>query len=283
MNAILLSLVVLFVCLQSVAKKAYNERVSGGVYSFTAGSIIFALIVFVVIAKGKLNFNIDVLMYAILFAISYFSASVFSFLAISTGSLSLSSLIIQYSLVVPTFYGLIALDEPIKATLILGIFLLCISLIFVNLEGKGEKKITLKWGMFAFLAFLGNGMCSTVQKVQQLDFGGMYKSEFMIIALFMNAVALVILSFVTEKKQTVVNYKKGFWLYAACGIANGVTNLLVMILSNTVPASVMFPVIAAGGIILTALISMFVYKEKLSTQQKIGFALGVLAIVLLNI
>lgn len=55
-----------------------------------------------------------------------------------------------------------------------------------------------------------------------------------------------------------------------------------MILSNTVPASVMFPFIAAGGIIATALVSMFVYKEKLSTQQKIGFVLGILAIVALN-
>lgn len=68
-----------------------------------------------------------------------------------------------------------------------------------------------------------------------------------------------------------------------CGAANGLVNLFVIILSGRMPVSVMFPVISAGGIVAAALVSVFLYKEKLSLYQKIGMFLGTLAIVALNI
>ena len=283
MESILLILVVLGVSIQSISKKAYNEKNPSGAYSFSAASVVFALIVFLIVGKGKFEFEPRVLIYAVWFAVSYSVACVASFAAIATGSLSLTSLIIQYSLIVPSFYGLIALGEDISATLVIGLILLGISLIFVNLEGKSEKKITLKWVIFAFLAFAGNGACSTVQKAQQIEFNGMYKSELMIMALIISAIVVFAFAFFNEKKETAEHLKKGVVWYAVCGIANGLVNYFVLILSNTVPASVMFPIIAAGGIIVTALVSICLYKEKLSNQQKIGFVLGIFAIILLNL
>ena len=49
------------------------------------------------------------------------------------------------------------------------------------------------------------------------------------------------------------------------------------------PASVMFPVISAGGVVLAALVSVLLYKEKLQSQQWIGMCLGTRAIVALNL
>jgi len=283
MESVLLALTVLSVCLQSIAKKAYNQKKEGGAFTFTAASVLFALLVFLIVGKGRFELEARALWYSLFFALSYSTASVFTYLAISAGSLSLTSLIVQYSLIIPTFYGLIALNEPISFVLIAGLVLLCISLVLVNSEGSVEKKITLKWGLFAFLSFAGNGVCSTVQKAQQIRFDGMYKSEFMIIALLISAVMIFAVAFITEKSEVREHLKKGAVYYALCGVANGLANFFVLTLSNTVPASVMFPIIAAGGIVLTALISIFIYKEKLSLQQKIGFVLGILAIILLNI
>jgi multidrug transporter EmrE-like cation transporter len=67
------------------------------------------------------------------------------------------------------------------------------------------------------------------------------------------------------------------------GLANGGVNFLVLLLSLKMDASVMFPIISAGGILCATTLSVTVYKEKLSIVQKIGVALGVLAIVVLNI
>ncbi len=283
MEAILLISIIFGVSIQNVVRKIFTDKVANGAYTFTAGSVLFALVVFVITGIGKFSFTPSVIWYSIAFSVAYSLASVGAFLAISTGSLSLTSLITQYSLIIPTFYGLFVLDEKIGPPLVIGLVLLCISLVFVNIEGKTEKKITLKWMIFALIAFVGNGMCSTIQKAQQIRFDGMYKNEFMIIALAIAVLTPAVFAIVLERKQIVASLKKGFPLYAVCGIANGLVNLFVLILSGKMSASVMFPVISAGGIVLTALISIFVYKEKLSLQQKIGFVLGTAAIVLLNI
>ena len=284
MNALYLLMVIVGVSVQQVARKAYNTRVTGGTYSFPAASAFVALLFFVVSSGGEFRFSPEILGYSVLFAFSYGVSVVSSLLAIGCGPLSLTALMIQYSLIVPAVYGLIALDETPGLLLVVGIVLLLISLVFINMEKKGEeKKISLRWGLYAFLAFAGNGMCSTVQKVQQLDFNGLYKNEFMITALAMVFTALLCIAFFTERKTIFKNLKFGAVWYILCGSANGMVNLLVLVLSLALPASVMFPIISAGGIILTTLISVFVYKEKLSSRQKIGFLLGIGAIVLLNL
>jgi multidrug transporter EmrE-like cation transporter len=68
-----------------------------------------------------------------------------------------------------------------------------------------------------------------------------------------------------------------------CGVANGASNLFVIALSPNMPASIMFPLVSAGGIVLTSLISIFIYRERLSVLQYIGMVLGIGAIVFLNI
>ncbi len=251
---------------------------------FSAASAFFSMSFFVVSSIGNFKFSSDILPYSIGFAASYCLSAVSSMLAIKTGPLSISSLIVSYSLVLPTVYGLAILDEPIKVWLIIGIGLLLASLFFINKEKKGEeKKITFKWCVFAFLSFIGNGMTSTVQKAQQVEFDGMYKNEFMVIALIITVSVLAIFSVISDRQGIVSGLKKGFWLYTGCGVANGLVNLFVLILSNKMPASVMFPVISAGGVLMSALVSVFIYKESLTKYQWSGLMLGMLSIVLLNL
>ncbi len=70
---------------------------------------------------------------------------------------------------------------------------------------------------------------------------------------------------------------------AICGVFNGLTNFLVLVLNGKLPASVMFPVISGGGIVFTFLYAMIVYREKFKPIQIVGFVLGVASIVLLNL
>lgn len=59
-------------------------------------------------------------------------------------------------------------------------------------------------------------------------------------------------------------------------------NLFVMILTGLMPVSLMYPLISAGGIIVTYIVSKFFYKESLTKAQLIGFILGIGSVVLLN-
>ena len=143
-------------------------------------------------------------------------------------------------------------------------------------------KFTIKWIIYAIIAFVGNGMCSTFQKMEQIRFDGAYKNEFMIVALGIDFVILTMIVLVS--KADIKSQLKGCSIYAPlAGIANGATNLLVMVLTALLPTAVLFPSISAGGIIIMFFISLLVYKEKISKQQMVGYIMGVSSVILLNL
>lgn len=137
--------------------------------------------------------------------------------------------------------------------------------------------------MFVAVSFVGNGMCSVVQKAQQVTFDGKMKNEFMIIALLIAVAVLFTASLVKEKKDIPNCLKNGWYLCAATGLFNGMVNLFVMILAGMMQVSVMFPLISAGGIITTFIMSRFTFRESFSRSQLFGFIFGVAAVVLLNL
>ena len=45
----------------------------------------------------------------------------------------------------------------------------------------------------------------------------------------------------------------------------------------------MLPVISGGGIALTSIVALTIYREKLSTKQILGLVFGIASVVFLNI
>ena len=246
-------------------------------------SVLCAAIFFLCISAGKLEFRADVLLYSLFFALGYGTAVIGLFFAIKTGPLSLTALLQSYSLIIPTMYGLIFLGDEIDAFLIVGLIALMISLFLVNWEKKSdEKKITPKWIFFVLLSFFGNGCCSVVQKMQQDHFEGAYKNEFMIPALLAVAAVIAIFALILERDRFLPSVKGSGWA-ALWGLSNGLSNFLVMVLTTRLPASVMYPMISAGGIIISWVIARAVYRERLNVMQNVGVILGIAAVVLLNL
>ena len=283
LNTVLLICVIFGVTVQQMAKKSYNLKFANGAYSFGAMSSLAALLVFVMTSGGSLSFKWALVPYSFLFALSYSAAVVFSILAIKEGPLALSSLMIQYSLIIPTVYGFFGDAKP-SSFLFVGIAFLLVSLVFINLNKKDEKKISFKWGVYAFFAFVGNGFCSTFQMIQQDKFSGGFKSEFMIIAYLLSAVIMLSVSLFEGVGNVKKQISGGSVMWLICGVANGIVNLFVMLLkSNKMPEFLLFPLISAGGIIATFAVSLLIYKEKMTKFQNIGLVLGIVSVVFLNI
>lgn len=283
MNAILITLIVCGLSLQHITKKAFNEKMNNsGAITFTALSTLAAMLFFVF--QIKPDFDLAVLPYALGFGFFYGMAVLCSFFAIANGSLSITSLVTSYSLVIPTFYGILFGDDKFSVSLIVGLVLLMVSLFLINFVKRDDEnnKITVKWIVFLVLAFVGNGLCTTVQNIQQKVFNGAYKAQFMSIALFFVVVVLLLIAIFKERKCMLSVIKKGSSEFLICGIANGLCNFLVMVMVLRMPASIMYPLISACSIILTYFISKFWFKEKLTLTQNIGFIFGVVSVVFLN-
>ena len=105
----------------------------------------------------------------------------------------------------------------------------------------------------------------------------------MIIALLCAVMILIIPALILERKNIKTSIKKGGIWIALYGIFNGLCNFLVILLAAKMSASVMYPLISAGGIILSYIVARFVYKEKLAPQQNIGVICGIIAVILLNL
>ena len=259
MNAIYLITIIAGCAAQNVLKKGFtNKRGSGGVFFFGALTALAALLFFIC-SGGKLTWEPGLWVYSLGFALAYGAGTVGAVAAVHYGPLSLTGLMTSYSLLMPTLYGLIFLKDPIGLGLFPGLALLVTSLALIT-RRNDEAPITLKWGIFVALAFLGNGMCSVVQKMQQVAFDGRCKSEFMILALGMVVLFLGGGSLLRERKDLKENCKIGWYLAVFCGLSNGLVNLFVMILSGRMPVSVMFPLISAGGIVSTYLFARLLYR-----------------------
>ena len=267
---------------QSILKRSFSQKNAGsGIYTFTAISCLAALLYFVFTSRG-LQWDVGVIPYAFFFAVSYGLAVIFEILALAWGPLSLTALVTSFSLMIPTFYGLLFLKEPIGKGLLPGLALLSASVVLINRKGKGTA-VTAKWLVCVLIAFAGNGLCSVVQKMQQNAFCGSGKNEFMILSMGIVFVIMCAAAVIRERRTAVSHIRSGWHLALGCGVMNAVVNALVMILSGLMSVSLMFPLISVGGIVVSFAVSRWIYREKLTKAQYIGFFFGIAAVIFLNL
>ncbi len=287
MNYFLLFLTALFIVFQKVCQDRYNARRDSGVFFFSGMISFFAMCFFMAVNRNW-TWSGELILPAIAFGLSYAAATVFVVLAIKCGSLAKTTLITSYSLLVPAFAGLIVLREPIGFPMVAGMVLLVLSLWLTNRQRTAadapKEKITLKWVIYLILGFVGNGMCSTVQKLTPHFLGAdVNQNLYMIAALGLSSAVLITASFLTKETDLKATLRVGAPLSLFCGLFNGAVNYLAIYLNQFIPASVMFPVLSAGEIILIVPYSLLVRREKFTAAQWVGFGVGVVSVVLLNL
>lgn len=281
MQYILLLITIICFSSQQILQKQYNTKEKKPApFLFLAVTIVIAMVFFLLTSKFKLNFTAKIVPHSIVFSIFYTMSYVGNILALSCGSLAITTLVLSYALVLPAFYGVIFLNEQISPAACIGFVMLIISIFLLNLK-KEKAEFSLKWIVFLIIAFFGEGFCTIVQKNQQLCFDGAFKNEFMILALAISAIIMLIFAFANKELNRISKFciKTG----TLNGISNAVVNLFIMILSGIIPNFVLFPSISAGGIAISFVTALLIFREKFSKIQLIGYAIGVASVVLLNL
>ena len=293
MQYLLLAMVILLNTAQSIVAKQYGLVArKSNTFFFSAISSFVAMLFFMFGIGFRFEYHPAVLGYSVAFGVCYAAAIGGNFLAIKNGPLALSTLMMSYSLVIPTMYGVVAQNETISPLGAVGAVCLCVSLVLINeLKGKkGEKTesyegsssgLSIKWLVYVLISFFGNGICATVQKVQPVVFAGQYKNEFMIVGLFVSGVLFMILSLI-DKEDLKVSTIPCVGFGAIKGAANGISNMIVIVLVTMIPGTILYPTVSAGAVVLGFILAITIYKERLSKKQLIGYVFGIAAVVLLN-
>lgn len=164
--------------------------------------------------------------------------------------------------------------EKMSSSLLLGLLLACVAFVLL-LEGKKSFS-----GMIPVVFFVG-GLTEMAKKMYTIhavdDHIIMFNFLAFLVSLFISAGVLYRKkhSLRVEKGEVVI----GFLL----GLANLIAAYATIIVLTEIPASVVFPTMSGGNIMLTAIFGTMFYGEKLSRRKLIGILLTIISLVLMNL
>ena len=271
-------------CCQYIAQKQYNLKMrQPNVILFSVITAMFALLFFVITSGLRLTFDRKIVPYALTYGICYSVAWVGTVFAVRYGPIAISSLILSCSLIFPTIYG-IATGDALTWKTVAGLVLLFLAMTLVNLkfEKKQKKGVSVLWLISVSAAFLGNGMCSLMQNICKRHVGPQFTHEFMILALSACIVILTFYGLVTGK-HFCADLKKTLSFAVCNGGANAIANFLTFTIIGNIPNTIFYPTSSALNMTATFGLAYVAYKERFSKQQYLGYALGVMAVVILNL
>ncbi len=238
---------------------------------------------FLTVKSGfKIQWNTGFLCYSLVFGVCYALTVIFNVVAIKCGPLSLTALIVSYSLILSTCFGIIVLREPASPFLLIGVVLLIISLALIHIKANSqEKRYSVKWIICSVLAAVGNSFLICTQKIFQTRYKGVFQTEFMFFSMLAVIVISITFILITRSKPGRSTIKQGGLFATVSGVMNALTNLLVMTVSINMPLSVVSPFVSAGGILITALFAFLFFREKLSMRELVGLVVGTVSVVFL--
>ncbi|MBE6651071.1 MAG: DMT family transporter [Ruminococcaceae bacterium] len=274
MNIILYLLNVVCASGQVTLSKVYSAK-GGKAHIFDLNKAIAGIFVFLIMGLvSGMSFHIPTVFFGIGYGV-FLGISMFTgFKALKHGPMALTSIIASFSLIIPFIFGITVWDESITVYGVIGIILLLCAIVLLNF--KSEKGITVIWSVLVFSTMVSNGVCSLIQKYHQLYFPKAYRIEFMIWSLLCVLIVTSIMG-----KSELKSFKFNFNGIVS-GILNGSANFIVLYLSATENASVLFPIVSVCNVVAVWLIGRIAFRERLKLIQAVGLIFGVVAVMLLS-
>lgn len=273
----------------SVLAGFYNRRTEKYKDSSPLYTLIFISSVlcywFVMLCIDGFAMDVRVIPYSLIFSAGYTTCIVSLVLALKCGPVGLTSLFLQLSIISATIWGFFFWDTEATPLVIIGLVLVVLSIWLCLYEGKGtDKRINLKWILFISLAFFGNAAGTITQKTQQLKFNGEYGSFFMFTAMIFAFIYCVFAYLKSDKSDSKKIMRSSSPFPIAAGVFNGTSNLFIIILATSpISPSLVYSVIGVGGLMVTTLFSLLVFKEKMNAAKWAGLIIGTIAIGMLSI
>lgn len=262
------------------------QRSPRGIYIFQSLYCLIAAICFFVYGKFILP-DLSDLIYGISFGILFASAVFFIAKALEIGSMSLSGIIVNMSLILPIIYSVIFMSEKMTLLQFIGLVLILVSLILSGITKEEKTNSGFKWLVLILIAFFSNGSTAIIQKSYCLKYNDKNTMTFMAVAYLTSAVIFFFINVISKDKTPLSKSSKSVGsllsVSALAGIGSCLGNGILSVLSSKVDAAILYPCVNGGLGISVAIISFLVFKEKPNTKKIIAIILGTIAIVILNI
>lgn len=279
---------------ESVMYKKSNTKTPNGGFLFISmvslAAMLFTMCMYLFTDGSKADFTPEVIPYGIVAGIFYCVSCLLTYLVMGCGPFAISMLILSYSIVITSGYGIIFLNEPTSPMMFVAFAAIALSLYLVRGDSSKEKKsedgkegeFSLKWLIYISLNLITTALYGIVLREQQIRFSNTVDNECMMISFGTSALVLLVAGIIQSKRETGKIFCACAPYALAAGAANGATNLLSMLLNTMMALSISSPTRSVVKTAITFIYSYYVLKERYLPRQIIGVVIGVAAVVLLN-
>ncbi|MBQ4075080.1 MAG: EamA family transporter [Clostridia bacterium] len=293
MTALLVALMVLLFSFQSLFCKlfseSYHQRNAGivsAVFSIAYGA--FAGIATMFVAGFQFSFSTITLICGIGNAVMLLIYNTAMIQASRSGSYSFQMLCMLYgAIILPMIHEALFMGKSLGAVQLIAIGLMMVSLVLMNLKGlslKGNSRAFLFW---CLLLFFSNGFYSILMNVQQAEMNGAQRNEMIILTFLGMAVLYTVYQLIRDRKALAEGFripkKPLLYLLICCISATIAVHLVLYVLTLLENATVLFTIDNGSGVVLSALYSLILFKERIGKVQWAGIALAMVSIIMLSL
>ena len=252
---------------------------------FTAGILaLFSYRVENSIIELKSNINLNLLICSLIVGVLFIMTfNLYAFTAQKIG-ITLSTIANKMSMIIPILIGLILFKEEVTLIKVIGIFLALGAIIFSSKEDKKSKKLSQVNMLILSLLFIGQGLADGILNWAQKNILNSDNMNLFFTLTFLSAglAGGLYIFYKIKTSNFKMNKKSILW-----GIILGIPNYLTLLyfmksLKNDLFSSYqVFPIVNIGVIVLCTILSVILFKEKVSFYKWIGVGFGILAISLI--
>jgi drug/metabolite transporter (DMT)-like permease len=219
-----------------------------------------------------------------------FFISLFFLIGLTTQKMgaSVTTVAMKLGYVIPIFLAFTYYHETATSIKIIGIFLTILAVFFTSYKkDPASSKFDYKLFFLPFIIFVGSGIADAIVQNVNNRFFSTSGSEMFVLITFLVAFLAGFIVAIYKNIQTKTNHftKKNI----VAGILLGLPNYFSMYFlfkALNVPTwedSFVFPVNNIGIVVLSSLLAVLLFKEKLNSFNIVGLLLAVISILILNL
>ena len=292
-------LIIISACIfagQAVCLKTFSVEYRRGFASHFLNNVFFlgltALIVLAINGATPAE-NPATYIYAAVFGGVWVVSMTLYIIALQTGPTGLVTLFFSFGIIIPIIVDIAVLRTLISIFQIGGLILLFLSFYIGNKPKKGERDyITPQFIIVCLVSIVLNGIVISSAKLHQGIMPGIDVNAFVLYGFTVSVIvsaACFLFFHIRQTKKEKVTYvhmfrsPKYYGSMAGASITTAVGNVIMVLVAGQVPAVIQFPLALGGTSIITAILSVFIFKERITKMTALIFALGIAALVIINL
>ena len=207
--------------------------------------------------------------------------TVFNLMALTSqkNGVSVASVAGKMSIVIPVLFGIYLYDENLTIQKIIGIILALFAVFLTT--SKGGTAVKKGSFLFPILLFLGSGIIDTLIKYIQTSYVSDSELPLFSAILFLQAGLLGIIVFLLKPTKI---YGKNIIAGILLGIINyySIIYLLKALNNKTMGSAEIFTINNVAVVMLTTIVGLLLFKEKLILKNWIGISIAIISILLIT-